>query len=61
MVVNAASVMWVVNILTVCVFEGLFFFGWFGDDLDPLAEEDADVCAVPVEHLHRQHEVLAFV
>lgn len=53
--------MWVVNILTVCVFEGLFFFGRFGDDLDPLAEEDADVCAVPVEHLHRQHEVLAFV
>lgn len=47
--------------LTVGVLEGLFFFGRFWDDLDPLAQEDTDVCAVPVEHLHREHEVLAFV
>lgn len=47
--------------LTVCVFEGLLLFGWFGDDFDPLAEEDADVRAVTVEHLDRQHEVLSLV
>lgn len=47
--------------LTVCVLEGLFLLGGFGDDLDPLAEEDSDVRAVPVEHLHCQHEVLPLV
>lgn len=49
------------KILTVSVFEGLFLFGGFGDNFDPLAEEDADVCAVAIEHLDRQHEVLSLV
>ena len=39
--------------LTVSVFEGLLLFGGLGDDFDPLAEEDADVCTVAVEHLDR--------
>lgn len=47
--------------LTVCILEGLFLLGGFGDDLDPLAEKESDVGAVPVQHLHRQHEVLAFI
>lgn len=47
--------------LTVSVFEGLLLFGGLGDDFDPLAEEDADVSAVAVEHLDRQHEVLSLV
>lgn len=46
---------------TVSVFQGLLLFGGLGDDFDPLAEEDADVCAVAVEHLDRQHEVLSLV
>lgn len=47
--------------LTVSVFEGLLLFGGLGDDFDPLAEEDANVCAVAVEHLDGQHEVLSLV
>lgn len=47
--------------LTVGIFEGLFLLGGFGDDLDPFAEEEADVGAVPVQHFHRQHEVFAFI
>ena len=47
--------------LTVCILEGLLLFGGFGDDFDPPAEEDADVGAVAVEHLDRQHEVLSLV
>lgn len=38
---------------TVSVFQGLLLFGGLGDDFDPLAEEDADVGAVSVEHLDR--------
>lgn len=49
------------NKLTVSVFQGLLLFGGLGDDFDPLAEEDADVRAVAVEHLDRQHEVLSLV
>lgn len=47
--------------LTICVFEGLFLLGGLGDDLDSLAEKEPDVGAVPVQHLHRQHEVFAFI
>ena len=47
--------------LTVGVLQRLLLLGGLGDDLDPLAEEDSDVGAVPVEHLHRQHEVLPLV
>ena len=47
--------------LTVSILQGLLLLGGLGDDLDALAEEDPDVSAVPVEHLHRQHEVLALV
>lgn len=47
--------------LTVSVLERLLLFGRLRDDLDALAEEDADVGAVAVEHAHRQHEVLALV
>lgn len=39
----------------------MLLFGGLGDDFDPLAEEDADVRAVAVEHLDRQHEVLSLV
>lgn len=37
--------------LTVSVLEGLLLFGGFGNNFDPLAEEDTDVGAVAVEHL----------
>lgn len=47
--------------LTVSVLERLLLFGRLRDDLDALAEEDADVGAVAVQHAHRQHEVLALV
>lgn len=47
--------------LTVCIFEGLFLLGGFGDDLDSFAEKEPNVGAVPVQHLHRQHEVFAFI
>lgn len=47
--------------LTIGIFERLLFLGRFGDDFDALAVEDADVLAVAVEHLHRQHEVFPFV
>ena len=47
--------------LTIGVLERLLLLGRLGDDLDALAEEDADVLVVAVEHLHRQHEVLALV
>ena len=47
--------------LTVGVFERLLLLGRLGDDLDALAVEDADVLAVAVEHLHRQHKVFALV
>lgn len=47
--------------LTISIFEGLFLFGGFGDDFDPLAEEDTDVSAVAIEHLDGQHEVLSLV
>lgn len=47
--------------LTIGVLQGLLLLGGLGDDLDPLAEEEADVGAVAVQHLHRQHEVLPFV
>lgn len=46
---------------TVSVFQGLLLFGGLGDDFDPLAEEDANVGAVAVEHLDGQHEVLSLV
>lgn len=47
--------------LTVSVFQRLLLLGGLGDYFDPLAEEDADVGAVAVEHLDRQHEVLSLV
>lgn len=47
--------------LTICIFQGLFLLGWLGDDLDPLAEEDSYVGAVPIQHLHSQHEVFPFI
>lgn len=55
------SVCWHILQLTICIFQGLFLLGRLGDDLDPLAEEDSDVGAVPVQHLHGQHEVLPFI
>ena len=50
-----------VKMLTIGVFERLLLLGRFGNDFDAFAVEDADVLAVAVEHLHRQHEVLPFV
>ena len=47
--------------LTVSVLKRLLLLGGLGDHLDALAEEDSDVGAVAVEHLHRQHEVFALV
>lgn len=46
---------------TVSVFQGLLLFGRFRDDFDPLAEEDANVIAIAIEHLHRQHEVFSLI
>lgn len=47
--------------LTICIFQGLFLLGGLGDNLDPLAEEEPYVGAVPIQHLHRQHEVFPFI
>ena len=47
--------------ITIGVFERLLLLGRFGDDFDAFAVEDADVLAVAVEHLDRQHEVLPLV
>lgn len=54
-------VWWHILQLTICIFQRLLLLGGLGDDLDPLAEEDSYVGAVPVQHLHRQHEVLPFI
>lgn len=48
-------------ILTVCIFQGLLLLGRLGDDFDSLTEETSDVCAVGIQHSHRQHEVFPFV
>lgn len=47
--------------LTVSILERLLLFGRLRDDLDALAEENADVGAVAVQHAYGQHEVLALV
>lgn len=47
--------------LTVCIFQWLFLLRRLGDDLDSLAEEESNVGAVPIQHLHWQHEVFPFI
>lgn len=47
--------------LTIGIFQGLFLLGGLGDDLDSFTEKEPNVGTVPIQHLHRQHEVFPFV
>lgn len=48
-------------VLTICIFETLFFLRRFWDHFDTFWLEDSDVVAVSEEHLERQHKVLPLV
>lgn len=52
---------WHILQLTIGIFQGLFLLGGLGDDLDSFTEKEPNVGAVPIQHLHRQHEVFPFV